>query len=71
MKPARRTKSPPHKTAKAYRELWRVVDGAVADALGMHPDYLATTARERTVRNSINKRVVGAVLGFAQQRRAV
>lgn len=41
------------------------MDGAVADALKNHPDYLAEGARLSSVRNSITKRVTGAVLGYA------
>lgn len=52
--------------SSAYRQLWRVVDGAVFDALYTHPDYLTEKGR-RAARLSINKRVVGAVMGFAEQ----
>lgn len=50
-----------------YRQIWRVVDGAVATALTSHPEYLANGARVRSVRNSIVKRVVGAIYGYAEQ----
>ena len=53
---------PMGKDSPAYRELWRVVDGAVADAFNMHPEYLSAQASPRVVRRSINKRVVGALL---------
>ena len=62
----RRSKIPPQKTTTAYRSLWRVIDGAVADAFAMHPEYLAA-GRERDARASVVKRVTGAVLGFADQ----
>lgn len=55
--------------SRAYAKMWRVVDGAVRDAFASHPDYLAKLERERTVRNSINKRVVGALWGFASEAR--
>lgn len=51
---------------RAYRQLWRVVDGAVFDCLYHHPDYLTDKGRV-AARMSINKRVVGAVLGFAEE----
>ena len=54
------------KEQKAYRQLWRVVDGAVLDALTMHPDYL-TERGARLARQSITKRVTGSVIGFAEQ----
>nr|USU32853.1 hypothetical protein NG677_03915 [Methylobacterium sp. OTU13CASTA1] len=50
-----------------YRQIWRVVDGAVASALEAHPDYVAPGRKVRTVRNSIVKRVTGAILGYAEQ----
>lgn len=54
------------KNEKAYRQLWRVVDGAVLDALDSHPDYL-TAKGAKSARLSITKRVTGAVIGFAEQ----
>lgn len=67
---AKRNKVPPQKRdLRAYRSLWRLVDGAVRDAFEHHPDYLAPGAHEKVVRNSITKRVVGTVLGFAGEAR--
>lgn len=63
---ARRTKNFLADKPRAYRQLWRVVDGAVFDALYTHEDYLTAKGR-RSARTSINKRVVGAVMGFASQ----
>lgn len=53
----------------AYRQLWRVVDGAVNDAFNNHPDYAGQFGprRLKTIRNSVTKRVVGSVLGYAEQ----
>ncbi len=56
----------PEKSTPFYRQLWRVVDGAVADAFQNHPDYL-TQRGAKLARRSIAKRVVGAVLGYAEQ----
>lgn len=50
-----------------YRQIWRVVDGAVDLALSAHPEYIAPGKNPRTVRNSIVKRVVGAITGYAEQ----
>ena len=50
-----------------YRQIWRVVDGAVDLALTAHPEFLAPAARPKTVRNSIVKRVTGAINGYAEQ----
>jgi hypothetical protein len=52
------------KMPRAYRALWRVVDGAVADAFNQHPDYLTEKGR-RSARRSIVKRATGALYGFA------
>jgi len=54
------------KDKRAYKQLWRVVDGAVADAFAMHPDYL-TAKGLRSAQLSVTKRVTGAVIGFAEQ----
>jgi hypothetical protein len=43
-----------------YDRLWRVVEGAVRDALRSHPDYVPVK-RKRAAVNSITKRVVGSV----------
>lgn len=50
-----------------YRQIWRVVDGAVASAFAAHPDYVASGKKLSTVRNSITKRVTGAIAGYAEQ----
>lgn len=58
----------PPKGDGRYKKLWKVVDGAVADAFLMHPEYLTDKGkRQRTARNSVVKRVVGAVLSFSEQ----
>ena len=49
-----------------YRRVWRLVDGAVRDTILQHPDYL-TDEGKRYLRASINKRVAGAVMGYAEQ----
>jgi len=61
-------RSRPPKGGSAYQRLWRVVEGAVADAFAQHPEYLtAVGARGRCARLSVTKRVTGAVLSFAEQ----
>lgn len=52
--------------SRMYRQLWRIVDGAVFDALYTHGDYLTAKGRF-SARTSINKRVVGAIIGFVEQ----
>jgi hypothetical protein len=56
--------TPEKSPSRVYHQVWRLVDGAVRQAFRDHPEYLADGKRERTVRNSINKRVVGALIGF-------
>lgn len=58
---------PDKPTDPTYRQIWRVVDGVVKSALDAHPDFLASQAKIRTVRNSIVKRVAGAIHGYAEQ----
>lgn len=44
------------------------MDGAVADAFKMHPNYLSEDGKRwQTARQSIVKRVVGATMGYAAQ----
>ena len=49
------------------RQLWRLVDGAVRSAFAAHPDYLANKRMEKTVRNSIVKRVTGTIIGYVEE----
>lgn len=58
LKPA---KSPTH----AYAKLWRLVDGAVRDCFDAHPEYIPAGGDERTIRNSLVKRITGLTLGYA------
>lgn len=54
---------------KEYRAIWRVVDGAVRNALDMHPDYLTNKGTQwSAARMSIVKRVTGSILGFQAER---
>lgn len=61
-----RLRPPKHKTGPAYRRVWFVVDGAVLDALKHHPEYIAQ-GKTRACRESITKRVTGAMLSFMSQ----
>jgi hypothetical protein len=56
----RRTEPPLGKGDALYRELWPVVDLAVALTFAEHADYL-TDAGRAAAQVSINKRVVAAV----------
>lgn len=54
-----------------YHQMWRIVDGAVRKTFQDHPEYLSNPGREKTVRQSISKRVVGALSGFVGQERLI
>lgn len=58
---------PTKPASPTYRQIWRVVDGAVDLALSAHPEYLNPGKKVSTIRNSIVKRVVGALHGYAEQ----
>lgn len=67
---SRACEPPTEKDSAFYHQIWRIVDGAVRRCFNDHSDYLkqmtkAQQKRERVIRNSINKRVVGALVGFA------
>lgn len=61
-----RSQKMPGGTKGTYFMLWRIVDGAVRHTLAVHPEYLTQKGRESAV-NSIDKRVVGALMGYAAQ----
>lgn len=65
----RRKKTYPQKGGPDYHQLWRIVDGAVADAFAMHPDYLSLKGQSLRggAQQSITKRVVGAIMGYTGQ----
>lgn len=46
-----------------YPKLWKIVDGAVIDAVTKHPDYF-TEKGKMCIATSITKRVVGQVAGY-------
>ena len=66
VKHRRRRAGPPPGKPAAYRQLWRIVDGAVRDTFEQHPEYL-TPAGRRQAQRSVVKRVTGQVLGYAVQ----
>lgn len=49
-----------------YRQIWRIADGAVRDALANHPEYL-TARGKQMARDAIVKRVTGSLYGYATQ----
>lgn len=49
-----------------YRQIWRIADGAVRDALANHPEYL-TVRGKQMARAAIVKRVSGSLYGYATQ----
>lgn len=62
-------RSRPQKPGKAYRQLWRMVEGAVNNAFEAHPEYLSEAgAVNKSARMSVTKRVVGALIGYAGEK---
>lgn len=61
---------PKQKLDPEYRQLWRVVDGAVEDTFNMHPHYKAKFNPRfvKHIRSSIVKRVVGSVHGYQAEK---
>lgn len=59
-------KSPARMKRQDHQRLWRMVEGAVIDALQSHPDYL-TPKGEQSAVESITKRVVGQLVGHATE----
>lgn len=64
----RRIEPPPERTDPTYRALWEIVDRAVGDAFARHPDYLTPHGRDKA-QQSVNKRVVGALVAWLRDRR--
>jgi len=66
----RRSKRPSRAAMKheAHQRLWRMVEGAVMDAFTSHPDYL-TDRGSRAAVESVTKRVVGTLVGHANETR--
>lgn len=60
-------RSKPPKGDWNYRQLWRIVDGAVASCFAAHPGYLSGEFNERVIRQSIVKRVTGSIIGYAEE----
>ena len=51
--------------------MWRIVDGAVRKTFQDHPEYIREGKVEKTIRQSIAKRVVGALAGFVGEERLI
>ena len=49
----------------AYKQFWRIIDGAVVDAINNHPTYLSDKKLLRYLRVSVTKRAVGSLMSFA------
>ena len=53
------------KKSRAYRQMWRLVDGCVLDTFRLHPDYL-TPIGMSSVRMSLVKRITGQVMSYVE-----
>jgi hypothetical protein len=69
----KRAVPPPQKRGTGnFVQVWRIVDGAVADAIRAHPEYFRTNQNRADARRSIVKRVTGSIMGYlAEARRGV
>jgi hypothetical protein len=61
-----RLRTPRNKPGAEYKAIWRLIDGAILDALKHHPEYIAPE-RQQAARNSIIKRATGNVVGYLAQ----
>ncbi len=61
----------PVKLDPFYHQMWRIVDGAVRKTFQDHPEYIREGKTEKIVRQSIAKRVVGALAGFVGEERLI
>lgn len=61
---------PYKKDDPTYRQIWRVVDGALRDAFSEHPDYIehVNPRRRDHIRASVVKRVTGQVHGYMAEK---
>lgn len=67
VKPRRLSRKHPAFTRHAdHQRLWALVEGAVIDTFRSHPDYLIDRGAKLAA-GSITKRVVGQLVGHAQQ----
>lgn len=48
-----------------YKQFWRIIDGAVVDAINNHPRYLRDPGLLRYLRVSVTKRAVGSLMSYA------
>ncbi len=69
-RPWKRAKVPPQKRAPGgYSQIWRIVDGAVADCILHHREYFGSNQQVGDARRSIVKRVTGSIIGYLEQSR--
>jgi hypothetical protein len=61
----RRRRIAPPKGGQSYRQIWRIVDGALVKTFLAHPEYLPDLVSAHAIRMSISKRVTGDVVGWA------
>lgn len=67
MKKRKRCNRPKGENHSLYSKIWRIADGAVADAFDKHPEYLVDNLSKKQIRASVVKRVAGALHGFLRE----
>lgn len=65
--PRKRLRPPGNKGDQSSRQLWRLIDGALIDAMNFHPEYFTATGSTKTARASLVKRVAGTLKGYASK----
>ena len=65
----KRAKVPLQKPRGRYVQIWRIVDGAVADCILHHREYFGSNQQVGDARRSIVKRVTGSIIGYLEQSR--
>ena len=58
---------PPRGKGPDYKKTWRIVDGALRDAMMQHPDYFTHRGSIGSARAGLVKRITGGLTGFAEQ----
>lgn len=59
---------PEKRPSSRWVQVWRIVDSAVFKCMTEHPEYFNPEIEIRAIRNSMNKRAVGALMGYEQER---
>lgn len=62
--------SPGYMKWRDHQKLYKVIEGAVADAFYAHPDYLTLKGKQAAV-ESVTKRVIGQIINYSKKVRTM